>query len=95
MKLVENGVKYVDKISPEIVGWMEKITDKVSTHHTFPPSTLFTFQPRIFSLGCFYRKDKWMSMYGHVTDAQVFSRDLTDQEMIDITNCRQVLNKIL
>ena len=31
-----------------------------------------------------------MSMYGHVTDAQVFSRDLTDQEMIDITNCRQV-----
>ena len=75
MKLVENGVKYVDKISPEIVGWMEKMTDK----------------PRIFSLGCFYRKDKWMSMYGHVTDAQVFSRDLTDQEMIDITNCRQVL----
>ena len=32
-----------------------------------------------------------MSMYGHVTDAQVFSRDLTDQEMIDITNCRQAL----
>ena len=30
-------------------------------------------------------------MYGHVTDAQVFSRDLTDQEMIDITNCRQAL----
>ena len=91
MKLVENGVKYVDKISPEIVGRMEKMTDKVGPgpQQTFLSSTLFTFQPRIFSLGCFYRKDKWMSMYGHVTDAQVFSRDLTDQEMIDITNCRQ------
>ena len=96
---MENGVKYVDKISPEVVDWMKKITDKVRLtrpHPTFlSQSSLFTFQPRIFSLGCFYRKDKWMSMYGHVTDAQVFSRDLTDQEMIDITNCRQVLVKYL
>ena len=29
MKLVENGVKYVDKISPEVVDWMKQITDKV------------------------------------------------------------------
>ena len=72
---MENGVKYVDKISPEIVGWMKEITDK----------------PRMFSLGCFYRKDKWMSMFGQVTDAQVFGRELTDREMIDITGCRSAL----
>ena len=29
-----------------------------------------------------------MSMYGSVTDAQVFSRELSDQEMVDITSCR-------
>ena len=31
-----------------------------------------------------------MSMFGSVTDAQVFSRELSDQEMIDITGCRSV-----
>ena len=75
VKLVENGVKYVDKISPEIVEWLKVITDK----------------PRMFSLGCFYRKDKWMSMYGEVTDAQMFSRELTDKEMMDFTGCRSSL----
>ena len=29
-----------------------------------------------------------MSMYGSVTDAQVFSRELSSQEMVDITSCR-------
>ena len=44
----------------------------------------------IFTFGCFYRNmgAKFMSMYGSVTDAQVFGRELTDQEMIDITSCR-------
>ena len=31
-----------------------------------------------------------MSMFGSVTDAQVFSRELTDKEMMDITGCRWV-----
>ena len=31
-----------------------------------------------------------MSMFGSVTDAQVFSRELTDKEMMDITGCRLV-----
>ena len=29
-----------------------------------------------------------MSMFGSVTDAQVYSRELSDQEMIEITDCR-------
>ena len=29
-----------------------------------------------------------MSMYGSVTDAQVFSRELSTEEMVDITSCR-------
>ena len=29
-----------------------------------------------------------MSMYGSVTDAQVFSRELSDQEMVDMTSCK-------
>ena len=28
-----------------------------------------------------------MSMYGSVTDAQIFSRELSDQEMKDVTTC--------
>ena len=41
-------------------------------------------------MGCFYRKEevKYMSMYGSVTDAQVFSRELSTEEMVDITSCR-------
>ena len=48
------------------------------------------FQAGIFTLGCFYRNQevKFMSMYGSVTDAQVFSRELSSQEMVDITSCR-------
>ena len=45
----------------------------------------------IFTLGCFYRDQdntKFMSMYGSVTDAQVFSRELTDKEMVEWTSCR-------
>ena len=42
------------------------------------------------TLGCYYRDVgvKFMSMYGSVTDAQVFSRELSNQEMVDITSCR-------
>ena len=29
-----------------------------------------------------------MSMYGSVTDAQVFSRELSDLEMVDMTTCK-------
>ena len=44
----------------------------------------------IFTFGCFYRKEvvKYMSMYGSVTDAQIFSRELSYQEMVDITSCK-------
>ena len=31
-----------------------------------------------------------MTMYGSVTDAQVFSRELSTEEMVDITSCRSV-----
>ena len=39
VKLVENGVKYVDKISPEIVGWLEQMTDKVRRRRARPVMT--------------------------------------------------------
>ena len=48
-------------------------------------------QAGIFTLGCFYRDQentKFMSMFGSVTDAQVFSRELTDNEMVEWTTCR-------
>ena len=31
-----------------------------------------------------------MTMHGSVTDAQVFSRELSTEEMVDITSCRSV-----
>ena len=52
---------------------------------------LVTTQAGIFTLGCFYKNHQeveFMSMYGSVTDAQVFSRELSSQEMVDITSCR-------
>ena len=47
-------------------------------------------QASIFTLGCYYRNSgtAFMSMYGSVTDAQVFSRELSDQEMVDMTTCK-------
>ena len=47
----------------------------------------------MFTLGCHYRNRevKYMSMYGSVTDGQVFSRELSSKEMVEITSCRYVL----
>ena len=44
----------------------------------------------MFTFGCYYRNSgsKFMSMYGSVTDAQVFSRELSDKEMVDMTTCK-------
>ena len=54
------------------------------------------WQAGIFTLGCFYSDQlplgKFMSMYGSVTDAQVFSRELSVEEMVDITSCRSFPN---
>ena len=51
-------------------------------------------QASLFTLGCYYRAQGtgFMSMYGSVTDAQIFSRELSDQEMIDVTTCSAFLN---
>ena len=48
------------------------------------------FEAGIFTLGCFYRDQEvqFMSMYGWVTDAQVFSRELSTEEMVEVTSCR-------
>ena len=47
----------------------------------------------MFTLGCHYRNRevKYMSMFGSVTDAQVFSRELSTEEMVEVTSCRQFL----
>ena len=76
-KLIENGEKAVDKLNPEIIDWMNQIPQRAT----------------IFTLGCYYREggSGFMSMYGSVTDAHMFSRELTDQEMMDFTTCQSSL----
>ena len=71
-KLVENGKKVWDKTTPEVVGWMKKMN----------------LTADILTLGCLYRTygTMYMSMYGSVTDGQVFGRTLQDKEMEDITS---------
>ena len=73
MRLVENGVLWNDETTEEVVEAMETVSDTAS----------------IFTLGCMYwnRVNHYMAMYGSVTDAQVFSRALEEEEMIAITNC--------
>ena len=48
----------------------------------------------IFTLGCMYwnRVNKYMTMIGSVTDAQIFSRNLQDEEMIAYTKCSKKVN---
>ena len=104
-KLVENGKVTAEKFSDEIVQYMKKISIKVHvTQGEYYPCMLLHFslffsyhivlQAEIFTLGCFYRDEgvKFMSMYGSVTDAQVFSRELSHKEMADITSCRHELH---
>ena len=73
-KLVENGVKNAERYYEELVEWMKGVSHEAG----------------IFTYGCFYRNQgvQRMSMYGSVTDAQMFSRELSDEEMIDITSCK-------
>ena len=51
---------------------------------------MFSAKASTFTLGCYYRSGGtgFMSMYGSVTDAQVFSRELSVQEMMDMTTCK-------
>ena len=99
-KLVENGKVAADEYSSDIINFMKKIPVEVPYHHInfYPPlksasvsiHNCLQFQASILTLGCYYRDVgvKFMSMYGSVTDAQVFSRELSNQEMVDITSCR-------
>ena len=96
VKLIENGQILDDKYSEEIIQYMQRIPEKV----LIPPHSqkgLFSilWQAGIFTLGCFYSDQlplgKFMSMYESVTDAQVFSRELSVEEMVDITSCRSVM----
>ena len=95
VKLIENGQILDDKYSEEIIQYMQRIPEKVPTSpHSQKGKGLFSIllQAGIFTLGCFYSDQlplgKFMSMYGSVTDAQVFSRELSVEEMVDITSCR-------
>ena len=49
-----------------------------------------SFKAGIFTFGCFYRNTgaQYQSTYGSVTDAQMFSRELSDEEMIQMTTCK-------
>ena len=73
MRLVENGALWRDETTPEVVEAMRKVRNSAS----------------IFTLGCMYWNsvNEYMAMYGSVTDAQVFGRALSDEEMIGITSC--------
>ena len=74
MRLVENGVLWNDETTPEVVEAMKKVSSRAS----------------IFTLGCMYWNsvNQYMAMYGSVTDAQVFGRALTEQEMVGVTSCK-------
>ena len=74
--LVEDGVlRFKQDSSPEDLAVMEEIGNSGN----------------IFTLGCMYwnRVNKYMTMQGSVTDAQIFSRNLRDEEMIAYTKCSQ------
>ena len=92
VKFIENGIKIVaDKYYDDIIEWMKIIPETVIFFIFIALSLIFfMYQATLFTFGCFYRNQvvKYMSMYGSVTDAQIFSRELTDEEMIDITSCR-------
>ena len=100
-KLVENGKVAADEYSSDIINFMKKIPVEVyNCASSFIAYQLlssflqylavYNFQASIMTLGCYYRDVgvKFMSMYGSVTDAQVFSRELSNQDMVDITSCR-------
>lgn len=73
VKLAENGVVKFEKVS----GKVHNVWNNVNT----------------LSVGCFAggwseSYNRYMSMYGKVTDVQLFSRVLTDLEMEEYTGCR-------
>ena len=75
-RLVEDGVlRYKREMSKDVVRLLKDVGDSGN----------------IFALGCMYwnRVNKYMSMLGSITDAQVFSRILDDDEMIGFTTCSQ------
>ena len=75
-RLVEDGVlRYKRELSQDDVRLLEDVGDSGN----------------IFTLGCMYwnRVNKYMTMLGSITDAQVFSRILEDDEMIGFTTCSQ------
>ena len=74
--LVEDGVlRYKRELSQDDVELLQDVGDSGN----------------IFTLGCMYwnRVNKYMTMLGSVTDAQVFSRILEEEEMISFTTCKQ------
>ena len=73
MRLVENGELWRDETTVETVEAMKKVSRNAT----------------IFTLGCMYwnQVNKYMSMFGSVTDAHVFGRALSDEEMIGWTSC--------
>ena len=75
-RLVEDGVlRYKRELSQDDVRLLKDVGESGN----------------IFTLGCMYwnRVNKYMSMLGSITDAQVFSRILDDDEMIGFTTCSQ------
>lgn len=87
MKLVENGEVFVNKPFAEV-----KASKPLRVHIHYSHKIILNVlcQASTFTLGCYYRSGGtgFMSMYGSVTDAQVFSRELSVQEMVDMTTCK-------
>ena len=77
VKLAENGVVK-----------FEKQSDKV--HNVW--NNVNTLSVGCFARGCCESINRYMSMYGKVTDVQLFSRVLTDLEMEEYTGCRSRLS---
>ena len=77
VKLFENGKKSFEITSEGLAKFAKNI--KQTMNHV--------------SAGCLYRRGGlgYMSMYGIVTDLQIFSRVLSESEMEQITGCDQYM----
>ena len=74
--IVEDGSLQWDKTTPEVATWMKDISESMN----------------LFTAGCIYRSTgvKYMSMYGSITDVQVYGRSLSIADMLAYTTCDKV-----
>ena len=67
-----------------------RLVENGETRHEM--NSLELLRPRTInfvSIGCYYKSSEYMSMVGKVTDLQIFSKELSEEEMKRITTCEE------